>query len=213
MHIRVLVVDDFPLTREGIAAALETDPGIEVVGQAADADEGAAMALELRPDVVLLDMRMPGAGGLVLLERLHADLPEAKLLVLSGVHSADVMLEAISAGAAGYLSKRAPRDEVCSAVVTVHGGGSVVSPSLAGNLLREYASTSRGERSSAKPLISRREQEILRLVAQGMTDKEIGSRLFISPRTVQNHLTKVREKTGLGRRSELARWAVEHSIA
>jgi DNA-binding NarL/FixJ family response regulator len=213
MHIRVLVVDDFPLTREGITAALETDPAIEVVGQAADAEEGVALALELRPDVVLVDMRMPGSGGLVLLERLHSDLPEAKLLVLSGVENSDVMLEAITAGASGYLSKRAPREEVCGAVVTVYGGGSVVSPVLAGNLLREYASTSRGESPSAKPLITRREQEILRLVAQGLTDKEIGSQLFISARTVQNHLTKVREKTGMGRRSELARWAVEHSIA
>jgi DNA-binding NarL/FixJ family response regulator len=213
MHIRVLVVDDFPLTREGISAALETDPAIEVIGQAADADEGVAMALELRPDVVLVDMRMPGSGGLVLLERLRSDLPEAKLLVLSGVESSDVMLEAIAAGASGYLSKRAPREEVCGAVVTVHGGGSVVSPLLAGNLLREYASTSRGESPTAKPLITRREQEILRLVSRGLTDKEIGSQLFISARTVQNHLTKVREKTGLGRRSELARWAVEHSIA
>jgi DNA-binding NarL/FixJ family response regulator len=213
MHIRVLVVDDFPLTREGIAAAVETDPAIEVVGQAADADEGIAKALKLRPDVVLVDMRMPGSGGLVLLERLRSELPETKLLVLSGVESSDMVLEAISAGAAGYISKRAARDELCGAVVTVHGGGSVVSPSLAGILLREYAGTSRGESSSARPLITRREQEILRLVSQGMTDKEIGSQLFISARTVQNHLTKVREKTGLGRRSELARWAVEHSIA
>jgi DNA-binding NarL/FixJ family response regulator len=212
MHIRVLVVDDFPLTREGITVALETDPAIKVVGQASDADEGIAMALDLHPDVVLVDMRMPGSGGLILLERLHVDLPEAKLLVLSGLENADVMLEAIAAGASGYLTKRAARDEVCGAVVTVHGGGSVVSPALAGNLLREYASASRGEGSSARPLVTRREQEILRLVARGMTDKEIGSQLFISARTVQNHLTKVREKTGLGRRSELARWAVEHSI-
>jgi two-component system NarL family response regulator len=213
MHIRVLVVDDFPLTREGVTAALETDPAIEVVGQAADADDGVAMALKLRPDVVLVDMRMPGSGGLVLLERLRSDLPETKLLVLSGVESSDMVLEAISAGAAGYISKRAARDELCGAVVTVHGGGSVVSPSLAGILLREYAGSSRGEGTSARPLITRREQEILRLVSQGLTDKEIGGQLFISARTVQNHLTKVREKTGLGRRSELARWAVEHSIA
>lgn len=213
MHIRVLVVDDFPLTREGITAALETDPAIEAVGEAGNADEGVAMALELRPDVVLVDMRMPGSGGLVLLERLHNELPDTKCLVLSGVESADMMLEAIAAGAAGYLSKRASRDEVCGAVVTVHGGGSVVSPSLAGHLLREYAGSSRGESSATKPLITQREQEILRLVSRGLTDKEIGSQLYISARTVQNHLTKVREKTGLGRRSELARWAVEHSIA
>jgi DNA-binding NarL/FixJ family response regulator len=213
MHIRVLVVDDFPLTREGITAALETDPAIEVVGQAADGDEGVAMALELRPDVVLVDMRMPGAGGLVLIERLRDELPETKTLVLSGMESADVMLEAIAAGAAGYLSKRARRDEVCSAVVTVHGGGSAVSPSLAGHLLREYSGSGRGQGSPARPLITRREQEILRLVSRGLTDKEIASQLYISARTVQNHLTKVRHKTGLGRRAELARWAAEHAIA
>lgn len=213
MHIRVLVVDDFPLLREGLIAALETDPGIEVVGQAANGEDGAQLALELQPDVVLLDMRMPGAGGMVFLERVRDALPDTRVLVLTAVEKGDVLLEAIAAGAAGYLTKRASQQEICDAVITVHGGGSVITPALASHLLQEYASTSRGESSQSKPLLTPREQEIVRLVSQGLTDKEIGEKLYISPRTVQNQLTRVREKTGLGRRSELARWAVEHMIA
>jgi DNA-binding NarL/FixJ family response regulator len=212
MKIRVLVVDDFPLVREGLTASLEVDPDIEVVGEADDGEQGLSMARELRPDVVLTDMRMPGLGGPVLLARLRDEVPDARVLVISASEKAETLLEAVSAGAAGYLTKRVSGRELRHAVISVHGGGSVITPSLARHLLREYSSVSRGEPLSVRPLLANREQEVLRLLAQGHTDREIGSQLYISPRTVQNHLTRIREKTGMRRRSELARWAVEHAM-
>ena len=212
MKIRVLVVDDFPLVREGFIASLEVDPGIEVVGQAADGDEGLRLTRELRPDVVLADMRMPGLGGPLFLAQMREELPEARVLVVSASEKAESLLEAISAGAAGYVTKRVSGRELRHAVITVHGGGSVITPTLARHLLREYSHVSRGEPLTVRPLLAQREQEVLRLLAAGHTDREIGGKLYISPRTVQNHLTRIREKTGKRRRSELARWAVEHAI-
>jgi two-component system NarL family response regulator len=213
MHIRVLVADDFPLIREGMVRALEQDPAIEVVGQAGDGEEALRLAHELQPDVVVLDMRMPGLGGPVVLERLRTDQPDVRVLVVTASENPEQLLDAVAGGAAGYLSKRTTGEDLRQAVITTHGGGSVVEPQLARHLLREYSSSKRGDASQFRPLLGARELEILRLVAQGLTDNEIGAQLFISPRTVQNHLTRIREKTGVRRRSELARWAVEHAIA
>ena len=212
MKIRVLVVDDFPLVREGLAAALAIDPGFEVLGQASDAGEGLRMAQELRPDVVLLDLRMPEGGGIALLEKLRDELPETRALVVTASEKAEALLDAVAAGAAGYVTKRVSARELRHAVVTVYSGGSIITPTLAGHLLREYSQVSRGEPMHVRPLLGQREQEVLKLVAQGCTDREVGTRLYISPRTVQNHLARIREKTGLRRRSELAAWAAEHSL-
>src|SRR3954467_687466 len=156
MKIRVLVVDDFPLVREGLTASLEVDPGIEVVGEADDGEQGLTMARELRPDVVLTDMRMPGLGGPVLLGRLREEVPEARVLVISASEKAETLLDAVSAGAAGYLTKRINARELRHAVITVHGGGSVITPSLARHLLREYSHVSRGEAMSVRPLLAQR---------------------------------------------------------
>jgi DNA-binding NarL/FixJ family response regulator len=194
MKVRVLVAEDHPLVRAGVIRALE-------------------LARQLTPDVVVLDLRMPGLGGAAVLERLRAELPEIRALVMTANESPESLLDAVAGGAAGYLSKRTTGEALRRAVITTCGGGSVISPELAGHLLREFSGSARGEGSSLRPLLAARELEILRLVADGLTDNEIGKQLYISPRTVQNHLTRIREKTGLRRRSELARWAVEHAIA
>jgi DNA-binding NarL/FixJ family response regulator len=212
MHIRVLLVDDYPLVRHGIGAALESDPAIEVVGHADNGREGIDRALELRPDVVVLDMRMPDSGGAVVLEQLREKLPQTRVLVVTASERSETLMQAIAAGAAGYLTKRASLPELIQAVIAVHGGASVVSPELASQALREYAVTRDGEGIQAHPLLTNREQAILRLVGQGLTDKEIAEQLFISPRTVQSHLGRIRQKTGLSRRSALARWAGEHLL-
>jgi DNA-binding NarL/FixJ family response regulator len=213
MKIRVLVAEDHPLVREGIMRALERDPGIEVIGEADNGITAMDLARQLKPDVMVLDLRMPGLGGAAVLERLRAELPEIRALIMTANESPESLLDAVAAGAAGYLSKRTTGEELRQAVITTYGGGSVITPELAGHLLREFSGSARGEGSSVRPLLAARELEILRLVADGLTDKEIGKQLYISPRTVQNHLTRIREKTGLRRRSELARWAVEHAIA
>ncbi|HEX8157454.1 MAG TPA: response regulator transcription factor [Solirubrobacteraceae bacterium] len=211
MTIRVVVADDFPLVREGVARALNADPAIEVVAQAENGQEALELAERLRPDVMILDLRMPDLGGLAVLDKLRTTRPEIRVIVMTASEQASVLLDAIAAGAAGYLSKRSTGEELRQAVITAHGGGSVITPSLASHLLKEFSSSARGEQSSVRPLQGR-ELDVLRLVVQGKTDNEIGQELFISPRTVQNHLTRIREKTGLRRRSELTRWAVEHAI-
>ena len=212
MKIKILLIDDFPLIREGFAAALETDPGLTIVGQADNGETGLRLTAELQPDVVILDLHMPMMGGMTVLERLRPQAPDAKVLVVTATEKAQPLLDAVAAGAAGYLTKRSTREELRQAVITVYGGGSVISPMLAGHLLKEYSRASRGEASNVRPLLGEREHEILRLVAGGCTDKEIAERLYISPRTVQNHLTRIREKTGLRRRAELTRWAMEHAL-
>jgi two-component system NarL family response regulator len=211
MKIRVVVADDFPLVREGVVRALNQDPGIEVVAQAENGQEALNVAEQLRPDVMILDLRMPDLGGLAVLDKLRTTQPEIRVIVMTASEQASTLLDAIAAGAAGYLSKRSTGEELRQAVITAHGGGSVITPSLASHLLKEFSSSARGEQSAVRPLQGR-ELDVLRLVVQGKTDNEIGQELFISPRTVQNHLTRIREKTGLRRRSELTRWAVEHAI-
>jgi two-component system NarL family response regulator len=211
MKIRVVVADDFPLVREGVVRALNQDPGIEVVAQAENGQEALDVAGELHPDVMILDLRMPDLGGLAVLDKLRNTQPDIRVIVMTASEQASTLLDAIAAGAAGYLSKRSTGEELRQAVITAHGGGSVITPSLASHLLKEFSSSARGEQSAVRPLQGR-ELDVLRLVVQGKTDNEIGQELFISPRTVQNHLTRIREKTGLRRRSELTRWAVEHAI-
>jgi DNA-binding NarL/FixJ family response regulator len=211
MKIRVVVADDFPLVREGVVRALNQDPGIEVVAQAENGQEALTVAEQLRPDVMILDLRMPDLGGLAVLDKLRNTQPDIRVIVMTASEQASTLLDAIAAGAAGYLSKRSTGEELRQAVITAHGGGSVITPSLASHLLKEFSSSARGEQSAVRPLQGR-ELDVLRLVVQGKTDNEIGQELFISPRTVQNHLTRIREKTGLRRRSELTRWAVEHAI-
>jgi DNA-binding NarL/FixJ family response regulator len=211
MKIRVIVVDDFPLVRDGVARALESDPGIEVVAQAGSGREALALAETHEPDVMILDLRMPDLGGLAVLDKLRTSRPAIRVIVMTASEQAGTLLDAIAAGAAGYLSKRSTGEELRQAVITAHAGGSVITPSLASHLLKEFSSSARGEGSSVRPLQGR-ELDVLRLVVQGKTDNEIGRELFISPRTVQNHLARIRDKTGLRRRAELTRWAVEHAI-
>lgn len=211
MTISVLIADDYPLVRAGLARALSGDPRFDVVGEAGGGQEALDLACELRPDVILLDLFMPGFGGIVVLERLKDQGLASRVLVVTASEQKDALLEALSAGASGYLTKRASVEEVRNAVVSVHGGGMVISPSMAGYLLRQFSAG--GQAMPDAPLLSPRERDLLRLVAQGKTDKEIAAELYISSRTVQNHLGQIRDKTGLRRRSQLARWAGEHARA
>lgn len=213
MNIRVLVVEDFPLVRDGVVAALARDPGIEVVGAAGDGREGLALAHSLRPDVILLDLHMPELGGMMVLERLRTELPATKSIVMTASEKAEPLLDAVAAGAAGYLTKRTSGEELRQAILTVHGGGSVIAPSLAPHLLQAYSRASTGEgMPDVRSKLTATEHEVLRLVAQGLTDRQIAEHLYVSPRTVQNHLARIRDKTNLRRRSELARWAVLHAV-
>jgi DNA-binding NarL/FixJ family response regulator len=154
---------------------------------------------------------MPGLDGLEVLGELRTSSARVRVIVMSANEERDSVLDAIFAGAVGYLSKRSSAEHLRNAVVEVHAGGSVLTPSLATYLVKEFASPS-SDVPVGKASLQGRELEVLRLVVQGKTDVEIGKALFISPRTVQYHLMGIRKKTGLRRRSELTRWAVEQSI-
>jgi two-component system NarL family response regulator len=209
--IRVMVVDDFPMLREAIVRALDADVAIEVVGESGDGDDALARAIELEPDVLILDLRLPGRDGLAVLEELRTAAPAIRVVVMTAVEQPRTLLDAIAAGAAGYVSKRSNAAELRQAIFAAHDGGSFITPALAGHLLSEFSMSARGEQSRVRPLQGR-ELAVLRLVVRGQTDNEIALALFVSPRTVQNTLARIREKTGLRRRSQLTRWAVEHDI-
>src|SRR4051794_39791076 len=212
MTIRVVVSDDFPLMRAAVVTALATHPEIEVVGEASDGLEAIEMVANTQPDVLLLDLSMPRMGGLDALPRLRDEWPEVRVLVMTASEKQESLVEAVGAGAAGYITKRSTDAQLCEAVTTVHSGGAAVSPSLTTGLLRALSGEGLGPVTRSSSVLSARECQVLTLVADGMTDDEISGQLHISPRTVQAHLARVRDKTGVRRRSELARWAAENNV-
>lgn len=210
MRIRVALIVDFPLSRDGFEMALRRDPGFELVGEAGDADAGLELVSRTRPDVAIIALGVPADGGLELVERLAERAPRVRTLVVSAEEGGQRILNAVAAGAAGYLSRRAGASELRQAVITIHGGGAVIPPDLAAQVFRSYSGTAHAKNGGAR-LLSERERAVLRLVAEGMTDREIGAELHISPRTVQHYLAAIRLRTGLRRRSELVRWALDQA--
>jgi DNA-binding NarL/FixJ family response regulator len=208
----VLVVDDFPLVRDATAAALARHADIDVVGTASDGEEAVRLAHRLRPDVVVLDLLMPGMSGLMALTHLSAELPHIRVLLLTARDEPETVIDAVSAGAAGFLTKRATGPQLASAVAAVHRGDPVICPSVAGHLMRGLRADAGERTGGTASTLTRDELDLLRLVADGRTDLQIAQTLYISPRTVQSHLTKIRTKTGIRRRAELARWAAEHLV-
>jgi len=209
---RVLVADDFPLVREALAAALRRHPQIEVVGMAADGVEAVEMSLQHEPDVVVLDLKMPRMSGLVALTKLTSELPRTRVLLLTACEEPDTVIDAVSAGAAGFVTKRTSGADLADSVLRVARGEPVVSPSLTAYLVQGLRRDSHERRGGTTGQLTSSELNVLRLVADGRTDKQISATLYISPRTVQSHLAQIRAKTGVRRRTQLARWATEHLV-
>jgi DNA-binding NarL/FixJ family response regulator len=212
--IRVMVVDDHPMWREAVARDL-TEAGYEVVATAADGGQALRVAGAARPDVVVLDLQLPDMPDVELTRGPRAAHPAARVLVLSASGEQQDVLDAVKAGAVGYLLKSAARPEFLDAVRRTAGGDAVFTPGLAALVLGEFrrlAAGPAGEGADA-PRLTERETEILRMVATGLSYKQIATRLTLSHRTVQNHVQNTLGKLHLHNRVELVRYAIEHGLA
>jgi DNA-binding NarL/FixJ family response regulator len=188
--IRLLIVDDHPVVRDGLSGIFAGDPDFEVVGQAANGVEAVTQAQELQADVVLMDLRMPEMGGVEAIKQLRKRMPSAHVIVLTTYDAENEVLSAIEAGATGYLLKDAPREELIRAVRAAHRGESVLSPSVAGRLMGRA-------RRPATDAISPRELEVIKLIAGGANNREAAAKLFVSEATIKTHLLHVFEKLGV----------------
>jgi DNA-binding NarL/FixJ family response regulator len=215
--MRVFVVDDHAMVRAGVRAELGTS--VDVVGEAADVPEAVAGIRATEPDVVLLDVHLPGGGGRAVLETLRAELPAVRWLALSVSDAAEDVIAVIRAGARGYVTKTISGPELLDAVRRVADGDVVFSPRLAGFVLDAFSAAGPAapvpDDPSTDPgldLLSAREREVMQLLARGYTYREIGSRLFISVKTVESHASNVLRKLQLSNRNELTRWAATNRL-
>jgi DNA-binding NarL/FixJ family response regulator len=206
--IRILVADDHPVVRDGLVAILGTQPDFLVVGEAAGGREALQRAAESRPDVILLDLEMPDMDGVEALKQLRQTQPQVRTLVFTAFDTDERILGAVQAGTGGYLLKGAPREELFRAIRVVSAGGSLLEPLVASRLLehvRRQGSAQEGYEASPTP----REREVLALIAQGKTNREIAGTLVISERTVKFHASSILRKLGASNRTEAVRLATE----
>jgi DNA-binding NarL/FixJ family response regulator len=204
--IRILVIDDHPVVREGLVATLEDDPELTVVGAAGSAEEALPLARSERPDVILLDLELPGMDGIQAIPALTAAHPEGRIVILTAYDTDERVLGAIRSGAKGYLLKGAGLEEIARAIRAVHGGGSYLQPRIAGKVLAEVSAP---RRSTA---LSRREREVLKMVADGRSNKQIARALKITERTVKFHITTILNKLGADNRAQAAALAVQRHL-
>lgn len=204
--IRVLVVDDHAVVRRGVCALLATEQGIEVAGEAGDGREAVAKAAALRPDVILMDLDMPGMNGVDATRRLLADDPAARVVVLTSFSLDALMMPAVRAGVAGYLLKTSRPEEVIRAVRLAAEGSTVIDPAVAGRLLREVAGE--GRRPPSLEELTERERDVLRALAHGLSNRQAAERLGVSETTVRTHVGSILSKLGLATRTQAALYAL-----
>jgi DNA-binding NarL/FixJ family response regulator len=201
-EIRVLLADDHPVVREGLRGMLAAEPGIEVIGEAHSGDEAVAVARALRPDVILMDLRMPHGDGVSAITRITGHRPAARIVVLTTYDTDADILRAVEAGATGYLLKDTPRAELIRAIRATARGETVLAPAVAGRLVTRMREPQPGALSAAQT-------QVLALAARGMTNAEIGRSLFISEATVKTHLTRACAKLGVSGRTAAVTRAIE----
>ena len=207
--IKILVVDDHAIMRDGIRALLSLHDDIEIVGEASEGKEAIGKAQELAPDVIVMDIAMPGMDGLEATRRIRKRSPVVKVIVLTQYDNKEYVLSVIKAGAAGYVPKRALGSELVSAIRAVHRGDSFLYPSAAAALIEGYR-----QQAEAEPYdrLTEREREILKLIAEGHTSRKIADMLFISLKTVVGHRAKIMEKLDLHNRTELIKYAIRKGL-
>jgi len=210
-EIRILIVDDHAIVREGQRALIDTEPGMTLVGEAINGLEAIELARTLSPDVIFMDLFMPEMGGVEAIEAIKAENPEARILVLTSFAEDEKVFAAVKAGASGYLLKDATPDEFLTAVRQVNRGEPAMNPVIANKLMREL------QRASNLPLteepLTERELDILKLVAQGLSNQEIAEELVISERTVRTHVSNILSKLHLANRTQAALYALKEGLA
>jgi DNA-binding NarL/FixJ family response regulator len=211
---RIVLADDHAVVRQGLRLVIAAEADLEVTGEAASAAEAIERVTELKPDVLLLDISMPGGGGIGALERLRKASPATRVLMLTMHDEPEYLRVALVSGAAGFILKNAAGGELLSAIRTVHLGRTYVDPTLAGSALKNIlaAADARGDGENAADRLSPREVEVLRQLALGYTNKEIANRLTLSVKSVETYRARVSEKLGLSGRAELFRYALENGL-
>jgi DNA-binding NarL/FixJ family response regulator len=213
--IRVVIVDDHALFRRGLNLILSAEPDIKIVGEAADGIEAVSRAEQLNPDVVLMDIRMPRSSGIEAARRIRERLPDSRVIMLTVSDADDDLYESVRAGASGYLLKEVAIEELADAVRAVARGQSLISPSMASKLFSEFNALSQqvAERSrSLSPRLTDRELQVLKLVAKGLSNKEIASELYIAENTAKNHVRNILEKLHLHSRMEAVVYAMREKL-
>lgn len=210
--IKILIVDDHAILRAGIRALLKLHTDFQVIGEAADGSEALNMVKSCAPDVVLMDLNMPGLDGLATTREISASHPETKVLVLTQHENREYVLPALKVGAAGYVLKRAPDDTLIKAIECVLGGGTFLDPRISGVLAEAIQRQEKGVPADPYDSLSEREREILILLAKGCPYKEIASTLFISVKTVEFHRTNLMGKLNLSNRSDITRFAMRRKL-
>ncbi|AIJ16649.1 response regulator [Streptomyces violaceoruber] len=208
--IKVLLVDDHQVVRRGLRTFLEVQDDIEVVGEAADGAEGVDRAQELKPDVILMDVKMPGMDGVDALRRLRELDNHARVLVVTSFTEQRTVVPALRAGAAGYVYKDVDPDALAGAIRSVHAGHILLQPEVAGALLSQEESSSGPGRAGS---LTEREREVLGLIADGRSNREIARALVLSEKTVKTHVSNILMKLDLADRTQAALWAVRHGVA
>src|SRR5215211_3251603 len=209
-RIRVLLVDDHAVVRMGLRAFFDQLDDIDVVGEASDGSEGVAMTRRLKPDVVLMDLLMPNMDGITAIGRIKAELPETEIVTMTSFIEEEKVTSALEAGASGYVLKDAEAEEVAQAIRAAFAGEVHLDPQVARLLAQRMRS-----KKDAQPVepLTDREKDVMRLLGQGMSNKDIGAELFITERTARTYVSNILGKLGLASRTQAALWAVEHKLA
>jgi DNA-binding NarL/FixJ family response regulator len=207
--VRILLVDDHDIVRSGLRALVEGTPGLQVVGEARDGAEALSRVRDLKPDVVVMDLSMPGMDGATATERIVRDHPGARVVALTAHEDRAHLARLLQAGAAGYVLKRGAVDELVRAIRVVAQGGVYVDPALAGRVLSRGVRSGRLAPTAVTDQLSEREEDVLRLIAWGNSNKEVADRLGISTKTVETYKSRISGKLGLRSRTEMVRYAVE----
>ena len=210
--IRVLMADDHVIFREGLRKLLESEDDIKIVGEASNGNECVHMLTKLKPDILLLDLRMPGKDGLAVLEETNLDSLTTRIIVLTAAEDERDAVRAMRLGARGIVLKQSASDLLVKSIHRVHGGEIWMDSRITAEVMKAFAESSDNGPRRDKPLLSNREKEIVQLLAQGYRNKEIGEKLIISEQTVKNHLHNIFDKLGVSDRLELALYAIHHRL-